>query len=70
MVIEGSVHVRIGEETRTVASGGIWRIPSGTPHTVTAGETGAVVVDVFSPVRTEWAARELLDPKPTRWPRR
>jgi quercetin dioxygenase-like cupin family protein len=69
MVIEGTMHFRVGEETRTLGPGGIWLIPSGTPHTVTAGESGAVVIDVFSPVRADWAARELLEPKPTFWPR-
>ena len=32
-------------------------IPSETPHTVTDGDAGAVVVDVFTPVRGDWAAR-------------
>jgi len=68
MVIEGTMHFRVGEETRTLGPGGIWRISSGTPHTATAGEVGAVVIDVFSPIRTDWAAREPLEPKPSRWP--
>jgi len=68
IVIEGSVRFRIGDETRTVGPGGIWRIPADTPHTVTAGDAGAVVVDVFSPMRADWLARGLLDPKPPRWP--
>ena len=69
MVIEGTMHFRVGEETRTLGPGGIWLIPASTPHTVTAGESGAVVIDVFSPVRADWAARELLEPRPTSWPR-
>jgi quercetin dioxygenase-like cupin family protein len=68
MVIEGTMHFRVGEETRTLGPGGIWRISSGTPHTATAGEAGAVVIDVFSPIRTDWAAGEPLEPKPSRWP--
>lgn len=68
MVIEGSVRFRVGDETRTLGPGWIWRIPPDTPHTVTAGEAGAVVLDVFTPVREDWAARELLDPAPSRWP--
>jgi len=70
MVIEGTMQFRVGEETRTLGPGGIWLIPSGTPHTASAGEAGAVVIDVFSPVRTDWAARELLDPRRARWPTR
>ena len=68
MVIVGSVIFRIGDETRTVEPGGLWRIPSDTPHTVTGGEAGAVVVDIFSPARDDWASRERLDPCPPRWP--
>jgi unsaturated pyranuronate lyase len=68
MVITGSVVFRVGDETKTVGAGGIWRIPSGTRHTVTGGPEGAVVVDVFSPARDDWAARESLDPRPTQWP--
>jgi quercetin dioxygenase-like cupin family protein len=68
MVIEGSVEFRIGDETTTLAPGGIWRIPSGTPHSVTAGEVGAVVIDVFSPPRAEWLTHDLLEPQPTVWP--
>lgn len=69
MVIEGSVIFRVGDETRTVEPGGIWCIPSNTPHTLTAGASGAVVVDIFSPRRDEWAAAERLEPRPTHWPR-
>ncbi len=68
MVIEGSVVFRIADETRTVEAGGIWRIPSDTPHAVTGGDAGAVVVDVFSPPRDDWAARERMEPRPSRWP--
>ena len=68
IVLEGSVVFRVGEETRTVEAGGIWRIPSDTPHAATGGEAGAVVVDVFSPSRTDWVAGEQLDPVPPRWP--
>jgi unsaturated pyranuronate lyase len=68
MVIEGSVVFRVGEETKTVEPGGIWRIPSETPHAVTGGARGAVVVDAFSPAREDWVARERLEPRPTQWP--
>jgi unsaturated pyranuronate lyase len=68
MVLEGSVVFRIGDETRTLEAGGIWRIAPNTPHSVTGGDAGAVVVDVFSPPR-EWAGTELQPPRPGRWPR-
>jgi quercetin dioxygenase-like cupin family protein len=69
MVIQGSVVFRVGDETRTLEPGGIWRIPSNTPHMVTGGERGAVVVDIFSPPRDDWAAGERLESQPTQWPR-
>jgi quercetin dioxygenase-like cupin family protein len=61
MVIVGSVDFRVGDEARMVRPGGIWRIPAGTPHSVTGGEAGAVVLDIFSPPRDDWAGRERLD---------
>src|SRR5487761_548112 len=69
MVIVGSVVCRGGNETRTVEQGGIWHISPNTPHTVTGGERGAVVVDIFSPARDDWATGERLEPRPTQWPR-
>ncbi len=68
IVIEGSVRFRVGDETQTLGPGGIWCIPANIPHTVTGGETGAVVVDVFSPPRDDWTAREKLEARPPRWP--
>jgi len=68
IVIEGSLVVRVGDETRTVEPGGIWRIPSDTPHAATGGERGAVVLDVFSPPRADRAAHERLDAALPRWP--
>jgi quercetin dioxygenase-like cupin family protein len=68
MVIEGSVTLRVGAETQALEPGGIWRIPSDTPHAITGGPEGAVVVDIFSPVRDDWASREPLAVRPTRWP--
>jgi unsaturated pyranuronate lyase len=68
MVIEGSVIFRVGSETKTVEPGGIWRIPTETLHTVTGGPKGAVVVDIFSLAREDWAARERLEPRPPQWP--
>jgi len=68
IVIEGSVIFRVSDETRTVGPGGIWRIPSGSPHTVTGGEAGAVVIDVFSPAREDWITHPQLESQPARWP--
>jgi quercetin dioxygenase-like cupin family protein len=68
MVVEGSVRFRIGDEQRSLGPGGVWRIPPHTPHTVTAGEAGAVVIDVFSPPRDDWAGLERGEPRQPAWP--
>ena len=68
MVITGSVRFRIDDETRELGPGGTWRIRSNHPHEVVAGPEGAVVVDVFNPVRTDWAAFERLPPRAPVWP--
>jgi quercetin dioxygenase-like cupin family protein len=68
MVLEGSVTFRIGEETRKLGPGGTWSIPSDTPHEVTAGPEGAVVLDLFAPTRADWKAVEAQEPRPPRWP--
>jgi quercetin dioxygenase-like cupin family protein len=70
MVIEGTVLFRVGDEVRPLEPGAIWRIPSNTPHTVTGGPSGAVVLDVFSPPREDWAAQERLETRQPRWPPR
>ena len=70
IVIEGSVTFTIDGETRKLGPGGTWLILSTRPHTVQAGPDGAVVIDVFTPVRADWERYELLAPRPPVWPRR
>ena len=68
IVLEGSVRFRIGDETRALERGGTWRIPSNVPHEVEAGPDGAVVIDVFAPVRDDWASAAAGEPRVPRWP--
>ena len=68
MVITGSVTFTIGDETRDLGPGGTWRIPSDTPHQVSVGPAGAVVIDVFSPIRGDWDALLSNPPSPPVWP--
>jgi quercetin dioxygenase-like cupin family protein len=65
MVIQGRVTFTVGEETGELGPGGTWRIPSDTPHQVAVGEEGAVVIDIFSPPRTDW---QQIDPEAVRRP--
>jgi quercetin dioxygenase-like cupin family protein len=68
LVIQGSLTFRIGDETRELGPGGTWSIPSDTPHQVTAGPEGAVVLDLFAPPRADWHAIEPGEPRRPNWP--
>jgi quercetin dioxygenase-like cupin family protein len=67
MVIVGRVTFTIDGERRELGPGGTWRILSNLPHQVVAGPDGAVVLDVFNPIRADWAF-ESLPPMPPSWP--
>ena len=69
VVISGEVLFRVGDEERRLGPGGTWRILGDVPHGVTVGPEGAVLVDVFSPIRQDWNALEPLDPTAPMWPR-
>lgn len=68
IVLSGSLTFRVGDESRDLGPGGTWRIPANTPHEVTTGPDGAVVIDVFAPTRDDWSAFEARDPRAPRWP--
>ena len=68
MVLSGTMTFRIGDETRELGPGETWTIPSNVPHEATAGPEGAVVIDVFAPVRGDWVALEPAEPREPRWP--
>jgi len=68
LVIAGSMSFRIGDETRDVRAGDSWCIPSNVPHEVHTGHDGAIVVETFAPVRSDWSAIELGLPSKPRWP--
>lgn len=64
LLIRGAMRFRIGEETRDLSPGDTWRIPSDTPHGVTAGPDGALAVESFAPGRADWAALERVGGRP------
>lgn len=68
MVITGQMTFRVGSEERVLGPGGTWRIRGDVPHTATAGPEGAVVIDVFSPIRSDWEDRPVLDLSEPVWP--
>ncbi|MGH3030636.1 MAG: cupin domain-containing protein [Gaiellaceae bacterium] len=67
LVLSGSLSFRVAEEKRELGPGGTWRITANTPHEVRAGPEGAVVIDVFSPIREDWEPLERRQ-RPPRWP--
>ena len=68
MVVSGSLEFRVGGDSRRLGPGGTWRIASDVPHEVKVGPEGAVVVDVFAPVRSDWAAVKPAAERTPRWP--
>jgi quercetin dioxygenase-like cupin family protein len=69
MVITGSLTFTIGDETRELGPGGTWRIPSDVPHQVATGPAGAVVIDVFAPIRADWNGLTSHPASPPLWPK-
>ena len=68
VVLKGSMTFTIDGERRELAAGDTYNIPGNVRHAVTTGPNGAVVVDVFSPIRGDWARLDALAPRPPAWP--
>ena len=68
MVITGEMHFTVDGETRVLGPGATWRILSNRPHNVQAGPDGAVVIDIFTPVRADWDALPVIEGAEPRWP--
>jgi unsaturated pyranuronate lyase len=56
MLLKGRLELTIGDEVRVVEPGAMYIIPPDTPHKAVAVGGPAVVLDVFSPVREDYAA--------------
>ncbi|MCO1659771.1 cupin domain-containing protein [Pseudonocardia humida] len=67
-VIEGTVVFTVGGERRECGPGSTWRILADVPHDVCVGPDGAVVAEVYSPVRADWAALSEAEPQALQWP--
>lgn len=55
MLLQGKLQLTIGDETRIVEPGAMFIIPSNVPHKAVAVSGPVVVLDVFSPVREDYA---------------
>jgi quercetin dioxygenase-like cupin family protein len=56
ILIRGKMELTIGEESRVVEPGAMFLIPSNVLHKAVAVEGPLVALDVFSPVREDYAA--------------
>jgi quercetin dioxygenase-like cupin family protein len=68
LVLKGSLTFRIGDERRELVAGDTYVIPADVPHDVAAGDQGAVVIDVFSPIRADWGKFTPGTPLRPLWP--
>jgi len=57
IVLSGRMELTIGEETRTLWPGEMYIIPPDTPHRARGVGGPVVALDVFAPVREDYAAR-------------
>ncbi len=55
ILLEGKLELTIGDESRVVKPGDMFLIPPGVPHQAVAVDGPAIVMDVFSPIREDYA---------------
>ena len=55
ILLQGRLQLTIGDETRVVEPGAMFLIEANIPHRAVAVEGPVVVLDVFSPVREDYA---------------
>ncbi|HUL74461.1 MAG TPA: cupin domain-containing protein [Vicinamibacterales bacterium] len=68
LVLRGTMTFVIGNETRELRPGDTYLIPGDVPHEATAGPQGAVVIDVFAPIRQDWHRLTPREPRTPVWP--
>lgn len=67
-VITGSLLFTVDGETQKRGPGDTWRILTDMPHEVQAGPDGAVVAEVYSPVRQDWSEFPDGEARTPLWP--
>ncbi len=68
IVLKGSITMIIGGTSKRLVAGDMYAIPGNLRHSAQTHEQGASVIDVFAPVRADWAAKERAEPSKGRWP--
>lgn len=54
VMLKGSATRYQGDTEFEIVEGNFWRTPPNVPHTMKAGPEGAVVLDIFAPIREEY----------------
>ena len=68
IVLRGTMAFDIGGEVRDLRAGDTYEIPSNVWHEATAGPDGAVVIDVFAPIRADWHRFTATEKRTPIWP--
>ncbi len=55
ILLEGKLQLTIGDETRVVGPRDMYIVPGGVPHRAVALDGPVVVLDIFSPIREDYA---------------
>lgn len=58
MVMLGRLELTIGSETKVLEAGDLYIVPGDTPHSAVAIGGACEVLDVFSPIREDYAERQ------------
>jgi quercetin dioxygenase-like cupin family protein len=56
VLLKGKLELTIGDEVRVVEPGSLFLIPANVPHKARAVSGPVIVLDVFSPIREDYAA--------------
>jgi len=68
IVLRGTMRFDIGGEVRELRAGDTYEIPANVWHEATAGPEGAVVIDVFAPIRADWHRFSPTEKRTPIWP--
>jgi quercetin dioxygenase-like cupin family protein len=68
LIVRGELTFNVDGERRTVRTGEGWVIPANAAHDATAGPSGAVVIETWSPPRNDFRELAPLAPCKPSWP--
>lgn len=68
VVIQGSARFITDTDSRELRAGATYRLLSNVPHQVEAGPEGAVSIECFAPIRSDWELLASVPEAALRWP--